>query len=582
MRLGPGLTAAALARTMSRMSRTASFGLAVALGAAALAACSASADGSHFNGGGTGGSDSPFDGGGGGTNFDAGLTDATPVQTIVAIGPGADADSPTKFGGAPDLLAAPEIVYPADGVLVPKNMNSIEVHFRPAQGQSLFEITFDAGSVRLVVYTGCTQIGAGCVYTPDQQFWDELATQAGGKPPVTYVIRGVDGASPGAVGTSAQQKISFTSETLTGGLYYWNTSALGVIQRFDFANPTAKAEDYLNAATAGQFICVGCHTLSRDGKLIAAGGGEPTPAVYKVYDVATRAQVQPTDGGAGLGGLANFTSFSPDGRYLLEGTGLGQIFQRDLVNDVYVPGNVTPGSAGAVPVAQGTEPDWSPDGRQMVYVKGQATMTGVTSGQLETLDWDGSAWSTTPNVLVPFSGANAYYPAFSPDSQWILYNNSPGNHDSYSNAGGTQGGGAGDGEMWIVSKDGGTPVELALANKGGKASWAKWVPAAMNYAGGDVLWLTFTSYRAYGLRLAEGSQAQLWMMAIDLGKLRTSGEKNPHDPSMPPFWLPFQDMQSGNHIAQWVAKVERQPCSIDPNCPSGQVCRSGLCLPDVR
>ena len=51
---------------------------------------------------------------------------------------------------------------------------------------------------------------------------------------------------------------------------------------------------------------------------------------------------------------------------------------------------------------------------------------------------------------------------------------------------------------------------------------------------------------------------------------------------MPPFWLPFQDIQSGNHIAQWVAKVERQPCAKDIECPTGQVCKQGLCVPTVK
>ena len=69
------------------------------------------------------------------------------------------------------------------------------------------------------------------------------------------------------------------------------------------------------------------------------------------------------------------------------------------------------------------------------------------------------------------------------------------------------------------------------------------------------------------------------MMAIDLGKLRTSGEKNPHDPSMPPFWLPFQDISGGNHIAQWTTKVARVPCTSDLQCAANEKCADAHCYP---
>ena len=33
----------------------------------------------------------------------------------------------------------------------------------------------------------------------------------------------------------------------------------------------------------------------------------------------------------------------------------------------------------------------------------------------------------------------------------------------------------------------------------------------------------------------------------------------------PPFWLPFQDLSTGNHIAQWTTKVDRMPCTPGPD-----------------
>jgi hypothetical protein len=59
-------------------------------------------------------------------------------ETEVLVGPGADSTSPNKFGGTNDPNANPTIVYPPEGVLVPPNMKSLEFHFVPAAGQTLF------------------------------------------------------------------------------------------------------------------------------------------------------------------------------------------------------------------------------------------------------------------------------------------------------------------------------------------------------------------------------------------------------------------------------------------------------------
>jgi hypothetical protein len=56
------------------------------------------------------------------------------------------------------------------------------------------------------------------------------------------------------------------------------------------------------------------------------------------------------------------------------------------------------------------------------------------------------------------------------------------------------------------------------------------------------------------------------------------------DSSFPPVWMPFQDATTGNHIAQWVEKVERQPCSqVDQSgCMAGEVCENGVCVPGIQ
>jgi hypothetical protein len=88
------------------------------------------------------------------------------------------------------------------------------------------------------------------------------------------------------------------------------------------------------------------------------------------------------------------------------------------------------------------------------------------------------------------------------------------------------------------------------------------------------MWLTFTSERAYGLRLADGQRAQLWMVGFDPARAAQG-----QDPSFAAFWLPFQDIGGGNHIAQWVTQVKRQPCTVQTDCPADLQCRNGVCYP---
>ncbi|MFI5301212.1 MAG: hypothetical protein ACHREM_24270, partial [Polyangiales bacterium] len=492
----------------------------------------------------------------------AGIVNTAPFKVVdpqVIVASGAPSGAPSSFGGATDGTRAPTIVYPADGVIVPPNMNVFEFHFLPGAGNTLFQLAFNGPGVDTKVYFPCTPVGSGCVYAPDATVWQLIAEGGRGRAAINYTLSAVDGSSPGGVGVSATQAIKFAEEDLTGGIYYWNAGA-GAVMRYEFGVSGKAGELFLTAAKAKAGVCVGCHVLSRDGTKIAVGLDIPAPTGSEVLDVATLSTVFAANAGTGIT-AGNFFSFSPDGAQLLTSGGI----QTSIVD-------ATTGAAIKNPfLSNGTQADWSPLGTQVVYAAAQTPVpcfvtcgsTGVDKASLVTIPYASGAWGA-PSTLVAYAGQNNYYPTFSPDGAWVMFNRSPSDQDSYD---------AKDALVWVVAAGGGTPIQLATASTGGD-SWPKWTPAVQQYQGKPLLWSTFSSRRAYGLRLAAGTTAQLWMTAFDPTKASAGS-----DPSYPGFWLPFQDLSSGNHIAQWVSKVVRTACTSDSQCDPGLQCQTGVCKP---
>jgi hypothetical protein len=168
---------------------------------------------------------------------------------------------------------------------------------------------------------------------------------------------------------------------------------------------------------------------------------------------------------------------------------------------------------------------------------------------------------------------NFYYPAFSPDGNWVAFNHSA--TDSFD---------AADAKVMVVNAAGGTPADLSAVNGTTLGnSWPKFAPFVHHFQGKTIFWLTFSSRRDYGLRLinstaaADSQVAQLWMVAVSPDRLNTVG-----DGGFPPFWLPFQDLSTGNHIAQWTETVVRQGCQNDSDCIQGEFCSGGACYPPIQ
>lgn len=485
----------------------------------------------------------------------------------VIVTPGTPADAPSRFGGTVDPSRAPEVVYPPDDTMVPPNLGELEFHFRP-NGADVFELHVVSAAVDLRIYFGCMEsVGGGCVFTPDRSLWEVISTATRGAGPTTYTLRSAD--SAGRVGESPARTITVAEENITGGLYYWNAAA-GRIDRFEFGVRGAVAEAFLDRGRAGAMTCIGCHALSRDGRRIAIGTDIPT-TTFQVFDVASRTRIFSQGGGGGIGGFPsqpNFYSFNPDATQIVASSAEGIHFRDGNTGNVTVPP-----IAGTGP---GAMPDWSPDGQHIVYVEHPAPAVGflydfssVQSGSIHTLDFDGSTWHEGATLAT--GGGNNYYPTYAPDSQWVVFNRSPSNVPSMGADPDTMAY-VPDAELWTVRADGSAPP-IQLSRAFGLAdSWPKFDPTTYQDRGHTVFWLAWSSRRAFGLRYGEGGDPQLWMAAF-----RPDEAAAGHvEMITPPFRLPFQDITTGNHIAQWVTTVERMTCTSDAQC-SGEFCVDGRC-----
>jgi hypothetical protein len=132
---------------------------------------------------------------------------------------------------------------------------------------------------------------------------------------------------------------------------------------------------------------------------------------------------------------------------------------------------------------------------------------------------------------------------------------------------------------------GGTPIDLEKANGSPAAgkiplsnSYPRWAPFVQSYHGNKLLWFTFSSTRDYGVRVknhktgmyqcypadaaetpgsshsqkfaAQCQEPQLWMAPLTF----TEAQAPTADPSGVAFWIPYQDIQTHNHTAQWTWK----------------------------
>jgi hypothetical protein len=558
------------------------------------------------NGSGDGGSDD-------GTTDGSGLADGATDASFMC-----DGCPPFPGMGAPQcdpmVLGPPTLVYPPDGVLLPPNMNVLEVQWVPPAGASLFEVDFENGVTDVRVETPCNSVtsvrgvaGVGCGLTLSQLQWNDIANTNRDGDPVKVTVRAAPPMQQ-CVSTSPQNvKISFAKEDLTGGIYYWQSATYGGtagrtggIYYHDFGTFDPTPTPFYTSGAQG--TCVGCHTLSKDGARMSLMTDDPDAddeygdVRMHVMDVAGRAVI----GGAAVG--PGFQTFTHDHKMMVASmfrTAMNKSFS------VWNGDGTTQIATDALPNGmQGTQPNLSFDDQTLVFV---APAAGTISTAGDHHFMGGSLWkasfdattgalSSFAAVLTASGTQSFYYPDQSPDGNWLVFNEnddtSAANNDGdcfYSRKSRVK-------LLHFPPQQGDAPLDLANLNvaDGLSNSWPRWSPAVQTYKNHRILWVTFSSNRDYGLHLKNTANGypqgmpgfdnyyppespaydqpqpaskqgvtfdnyaapQIWMAAVVVDPDRSLDST---DRSFPAFWLPFQDVTAHNHSAQWVSQVQSGP-----------------------
>jgi len=450
------------------------------------------------------------------------------------VDPALPPNTPDLFGGTEDPTRAPTVVYPPLDVVMPRNVGDFETHWIDASGNDVFEISLktEFADVRAYVPGGNGVAAAGPMPTFSAFLAQEWLSAVGLEPTVQYQVRGVQSSNPTSVGSATPRVVKLSNENLDGGVYYWAAASQnGVygIYRHDMSKPGQPAEEYMTTnQTSGR--CVACHVLSRDGTKMAItyDGGNSNGTMIDVAS-GTRQPDFTT---------WNFATFNPDGSQLLTVFN-GTISVRNSSDQSVI---TTMPASGYV-----SHPDLSPDGTRIVYISapGAGPDWSFGGGQVFTRSYDQVTHTFGAETPLVTAGVNNFYPSWSPDGQWILFNRSDSGA-SYDN---------GNASLFVIRSDGSAPeVPLAIANVGNGLtnSWGRWAPFAQTVGANSepIFWVTVSSKRDFGVRLVGALRPQIWMTPFFTG--RAAGGT---DPSVAAFRLPFQNLESSNHIAQWTERV---------------------------
>lgn len=517
-------------------------------------------------------------------------------QTRCELEQGAPSDAGDWFfNGEAELGAAPEIVYPLDGAVHPRDLRQLTVQFRRGRADlEVYRVRIQAPALGIAYdfFTPCLSVDDnGCRYLLQGAVWDNARAELLGKAAVLTVTGAT--ALHGVLKTSAPVALEVVEGNLENkGFYYWTTVPAYVenkstagIYRLPFGADQSEPFIMPNTGTNTR-QCGACHSVSRDGSTIAftARDIEGGPADQRSGSLVTAPTAQPEvhviEAAAPGTYDSSMMALSTDGKRVLVAYD-EQLVLRSSERGASAPGGTVIASLSKADLGGkiGYFPEFSPNDDAVVLTLTVPEQTdsaiAVRAGDIAVIDVDlATGTFGAPRTLVPDTGEFHFYPTWSPNGDYIAFASAPrgkgddGNpRKSYDQK---------QARLRLVRVADAAVFELANATHE-EGKWSTYPKFAPFTSGSGLSFLTFNSKIDYGLIQDNSSKpdeqkvAQLWMSAVDTTKL-------PADPSSPPIWLPFQDPSQAGHLGLWTKDVKCRTDLGGSPCGFGQVCMGGVCL----
>ena len=475
------------------------------------------------------------------------------VEHTILVDP-APADAADRFAAAPvdDPARRAPVLYPLEGTVFPGNVAPPDVQWDGGAAGDLYRVHIVLPSVDVSAYVAWD----GNDHFPvPQAAWRALAESAP-ETDITLTVARLDAATSEVI-SGEPRHFRFADATIRGAIYYWDLSE-GHIQRIS-GDGTGR-EDFMPhppARPSDGRRCVACHTISRDGRKMAAelwDGGD----FGAIFDLTADLTVDPAPTLVPPSVQRFLTAtFSPDTTRLVGSTG-NELF----LMDGNTGARITAGGSG-LPTAGAAHPTWSPDGASVAYASGTNGGWAVdfTVADLSLIPVTAADAFGPPTTIFPGGGLAVAHPSWSPDSNFIAIQY--GDNSRAANTGVPY-----NATLKMVSRDGASTYALENLNAGATQSY---FPTFSPFDEGGYFWLAFFSTRDYGnsrAGTAGTGRRQLWVAAVR--DAPTPGA----DPSFTPYWLPQQDRATDNMAAQWT----EAPCRADDRgCATSGECCSGFC-----
>ncbi len=511
--------------------------------------------------------------------------DVAAVDVAPDVGPPIDVTYITNVDNAADPTGAAAtvgqnaqlsgdltLVYPPDNAMAPRDFAPITAQWTyTGTLPTVFVVRFSTAEAEVDVIGDPAKfdVGQGYAVTIPDGIWAELFKHPDYQDWSVRVLA-ADIAGDKLVGTmrsSAPITFHVTNQKVGGAIYYWNTTMATVR-----VLPQGSLTPTSIPGMGGMMACAGCHSISPDGSTVAVSkffdlsggglGGSMGMSLVTGKSGTPPAWLSPKAASLLAGSFTIAAAFSPS--YFTTQSKWLVVPQGGKLRSV----NLLTGASFAMvqggDLGQQAFPTWAPNGETVVYASAKdvgSGFQGAVPTALYTVPFGDGADIGKGGTATPIPGADEpgifhYYPAFTPDGGYVVYNRADPAGPACPSTGGGGGPGSGSGastydncnaEVWMIPSAGGQAIRLDNANQSKDPLTKSW-PTFGNLVG-QYSWLAFSSRRNYGfLHTGAPAEPQVYIAAVDPLKLQQG-----LDGSYAALWLPGQDMNSGCHIARWSA-----------------------------